>query len=230
MSSSTDNLNLVKQANSENWSNDIHNANLQKIDDFAGLLMIDFGSKSVSAFCDALSSTMSEVANGQSVSFTVNFTDSVSPMSSGAHTGASTRSSSTRVNVILQRSGSATNENYVGSLTSNGWAWDKVATKSQIDNKVDKSLFDYISFGAVDLLQAVATIPADYFRAFRTTATTTNQPRTGMYGFGYIVRAGSNNILIQITEMAEPGIMYQNTSVNGGTSWSGWKKFTGASV
>lgn len=35
MSSTTDNLNLVKQANSENWSNDTHNANLQKIDDFA---------------------------------------------------------------------------------------------------------------------------------------------------------------------------------------------------
>lgn len=41
MASTTDNLNLVKQANSENWSNDIHNANLQKIDDFAGA----FGAK-----------------------------------------------------------------------------------------------------------------------------------------------------------------------------------------
>lgn len=135
MSTQTSKLQLVKQANSENWSNDIHNANLQKIDDFAGLLMIDFGSKSVSAFCDALSSTMSEVANGQSVSFTVNLTDSVSPMSSGAHTGISTRSSSTRVNVILQRSGSSTNDSYLGSLTSNGWAWDKVATNSQTWSK-----------------------------------------------------------------------------------------------
>lgn len=33
MSTQTSNLNLVKQANNENWSNDIHNANLQKIDD-----------------------------------------------------------------------------------------------------------------------------------------------------------------------------------------------------
>ena len=32
MASSTTNLELVKQANNENWSNDIHNANLEKID------------------------------------------------------------------------------------------------------------------------------------------------------------------------------------------------------
>lgn len=39
MVSNTSNLNLVKQANNENWSNDIHNANLQKIDDaFAHLI------------------------------------------------------------------------------------------------------------------------------------------------------------------------------------------------
>lgn len=36
MSTQTSNLNLVKQANNENWSNDIHNANLEKIDEFAG--------------------------------------------------------------------------------------------------------------------------------------------------------------------------------------------------
>lgn len=33
MASNTTNLALVKQANSENWSNDIHNANLEKIDE-----------------------------------------------------------------------------------------------------------------------------------------------------------------------------------------------------
>ena len=134
MATSTDNLNLRKPDTTDNWSvQDDFNANMGKIDDFAGLFMIDFGSKSVSAFQDALSSTMSEVANGQSVSFTVNFTDSVSPMSSGAHTGVATRSSSTRINVILQRSGSATNDSYLGSLTSNGWAWDKVSVKSEVD-------------------------------------------------------------------------------------------------
>lgn len=35
MSTQTSKLQLVKQANNENWSNDAHNANLQKIDDFA---------------------------------------------------------------------------------------------------------------------------------------------------------------------------------------------------
>ena len=133
MSSSTDNLGLTLPADGERLSLGVLNQNWQKLDDFAGLFMIDYGSKTVSAFNDALSTTMGDLANGQSVSFAVNFTDTVSPMSSGAHTGVATKSSSTRINVILQRSGSETNENYIGSLTSNGWSWDKVATKSQLD-------------------------------------------------------------------------------------------------
>ena len=89
----------------------------------------------------------------------------------------------------------------------------------------------YNEFGAVNMLNWFAeNVLSGQMVHFRTTSTTTGQPGTGMFLIGYCIRAGANNIFVQAYEMSKPELIYQNSSTNGGTSWNGWKKYTGTSV
>ena len=225
MSSSTDNLGMTLPAESERLSLGVLNQNWGIVEDFAGLCMIDYGSKTVSAFQDALSTTMSDIKNGQTVSFTVNFTDSVSPMSSGAHTGVATRNSSTRFNVILQRSGSDSNENYLGSLTSNGWSWDKVATKSQID-AINSQI------AAINIFPNGTRIPDNsdvnsymtpgkyYSPSTTTTSTMSNAPVAG--GFSLLVVINGADWVNQYATPVNGSQIKHRYYTASNSTWSAW--------
>lgn len=135
----TPNIDLVKPAGTDHALVSVLNANSDKIDTFAGTtnaaianLGYDIGSKTVSGFQSDIETKLGALDNGKSFSFKVDLSDSVSPISSGTHTGIATRSVSGRYNVLLQRSGSTTCTTYAGSLTSNGWAWQELALKSDI--------------------------------------------------------------------------------------------------
>lgn len=88
---------------------------------------------------------------------------------------------------------------------------------------------EYVNIGAEDMLAKIAQMNANKMIYFRTTSTTTNGPGTGLYLIGTAIRANAN-ILINASEMEKPEIIYQNSTINGGTSWKGWKKFTGTAV
>jgi len=139
MSSTTPNLGLTLPIGTEKVSRQIINGNNTLIDTAVGTLNskidnlgYDIGSKTVSGFQTDIETKLGALGNGQSFSFKVDLSDNASPISSGTHTGFATRSVSGRYNVLLQRSGSSTCISYAGSLTSNGWCWEVLATDSNL--------------------------------------------------------------------------------------------------
>ena len=82
---------------------------------------------------------------------------------------------------------------------------------------------EYVNIGAEDMLAKIAQMDADTMIYFRTTSTTTNGPKAGMYLIGTAIRTG-NNINISATDMANPSVIYQNGTNTGGTTWNGWTR------
>ena len=130
---------------------------------------------------------------------------------------------------------------FAGALsTGDMFAWRVTASDSAptisnfrryVDSESIKTEFpvSYVNIGAVDMLARIAQMSSDTMLYFRTTGTTTNQPASGLYMIGTAVKAGQN-ILVQCSEMLNPGLIYQNSTNNNGSSWVGWKKFTGTAV
>ena len=103
-----------------------------------------------------------------------------------------------------------------------------VYSKAETDAAIAQAtayVTEYVNIGAEDMLAKIAQMSADTMIYFRTTSTTSNQPSTGMYMIGHAIRGGTNNITIQASEMSKPELIYQNSSIDGGTSWIGWKKY-----
>ena len=100
--------------------------------------------------------------------------------------------------------------------------------KKYVDDLVAQStayVTEYVNIGAEDMLAKIAQMSADTMIYFRTTSTTTNGPRSGIYLIGTAIRTG-NNINISATDMANPSVIYQNGTNTGGTgtTWNGWTR------
>lgn len=99
-----------------------------------------------------------------------------------------------------------------------------VYSKSEVTNAISQStayVTEYVNIGAEDMLATIAQMDADTMIYFRTTSTTTNGPRSGIYLIGTAVRAG-NNITITASEMIHPETIYQNSTNDAGSTWVGW--------
>lgn len=101
-----------------------------------------------------------------------------------------------------------------------------VYSKSEVTNAIAQStayVTEYVNIGAEDMLAKIAQMSANKMIYFRTTSTTTNGPRSGVYLIGTAIRTG-NSINISATDMVNPTVIYQNGTNTGGTTWSGWTR------
>ena len=74
------------------------------------------------------------------------------------------------------------------------------------------------------ILAYAASVANPSFTTFRTNATSTDVPIANEYYIGTVERYGQN-ITVKMTTMQDASKMYINNSVNGGSTWTGWKTF-----
>jgi hypothetical protein len=74
------------------------------------------------------------------------------------------------------------------------------------------------------ILAYAASVANPSFTTFRTSATSTDVPIANEYYIGTVERYGQN-ITVKMTTMQDASKMYINNSVNGGSTWTGWKTF-----
>lgn len=108
-------------------------------------LSTDYGSKTTSDFQTALETSVANYSDGQSFSFKIVLTDTVSPLTSATYVGICNRSSASRITVILLRVGASATPTYIGMKTANGWAWNQLALSSELTNRLPYIEGDIVS-------------------------------------------------------------------------------------
>lgn len=76
------------------------------------------------------------------------------------------------------------------------------------------------------ILQYAASVANPSFTSFRTNQTSDDVPVADTWYIGYVIRYGQN-ISVHMTTMDNASKMFINNSVNGGSTWTGWKTFIG---
>lgn len=100
-----------------------------------------------------------------------------------------------------------------------------VYSKSQVDQKISQSTaWSNNWLTNTSILAYAASVADPSFTTFRTSATSTDVPIANEYYIGTVERYGQN-ITVNMTTMQDASKMYINNSVNGGSTWTGWKTF-----
>lgn len=100
-----------------------------------------------------------------------------------------------------------------------------VYSKSQVDQKISQSTaWSNNWLTNTSILAYAASVATPSFTSFRTSATSTDVPIANEYYIGTVERYGQN-ITVKMTTMQDASKMYINNSVNGGSTWTGWKTF-----
>lgn len=125
MASNTTNLDLVKQANNENWSNDIHNSNLEKIDAYVG--KHNLGSfATISALEDALNALGATMKYGDCLDIYFTMTAAVGIFSATGYIGRIMKVlNAVRYRVIVYQNGGNVELDGV-QWGGDSWVWESV--------------------------------------------------------------------------------------------------------
>lgn len=135
MASNTTNLDLVKQANNENWSNDIHNANLEKLDAFAGdCTNKNLGSfASLSALATILDTALASMRSSGVKAFQVNCTTASAPFKVLTYLCTLYKSGTNTTFAHATFRSISSSEVIIARRTGNGWGeWQQLVTGGSV--------------------------------------------------------------------------------------------------